>query len=124
MKPITKKRIILSLVGLFLSIAASFSQSIDLPTDTVTALLCSKWEVNYALIGGMKIGRMPGATEIKYEFNKDGTILLTSTNPNKKAKGTWVYDSKKGNKAHDKWAKQLKYHLIKEGRICHASGQE
>lgn len=90
-----KKRIVLSLAGIFLSITASFSQSIDLPTDSITALLCSKWEINYALIGGIKIGRMPGAEEINYEFKKDRTLILTGKNPNDKVKGTWAYDPKK-----------------------------
>ena len=38
---------------------------------------------------------MPGATEINFEFNKDKTFLMTSTDPTDKTKGTWAYDTKK-----------------------------
>jgi len=90
-----KKSIILTLVTFFFSFTTSFCQNIDLPVDTVTTLLCDKWEVDYALVGGMKIARMPSAPEINYEFKKDKTFIITGSDPNNKAKGTWNYDSKK-----------------------------
>ena len=43
----------------------------------------------------MKIERMPGATEINFEFNKDKTFIKTSNDPKDKAKGTWSYDPQK-----------------------------
>lgn len=46
-------------------------------------------------MGGMKIERIPGATEINYEFNKDNTFLMTSNDPKDRTKGTWSFDPKK-----------------------------
>src|SRR5690606_8445841 len=90
-----KKIIFIGLLTLLLSNTNSFSQTIDLPADSITTLLCKKWEVDYAMMGNMKIGRIPGATEINYEFNKDNTFLMTSNDPKDKTKGTWAYDTKK-----------------------------
>jgi hypothetical protein len=47
------------------------------------------------MIGNVKIGKMPGATEMNFEFNKDKTLIMTGSDPKDKTKGTWVYDSKK-----------------------------
>ena len=72
-----------------------FSQTINLPVDSVTNLLCKKWQMDYAMMGGMKIGKMPGATESNYEFKKDKTFILTSNNNSPAGKGTWSYDQSK-----------------------------
>jgi hypothetical protein len=89
-----KKFIFAGIITLFSSIN-SFGQTIDLSVDSITTLLCKKWEVDYAMMGDMKIGRMPGATEINYEFYKDKTFVMTSNDPKDKTKGTWAYDPKK-----------------------------
>lgn len=90
-----KKIICISFISFLLSSTKLFSQAIDLPADSVATLLCKKWEVNYALIGNMKIGSIPGATEIIYEFNKDKTFLMTSDDPKDKTNGIWGYDGKR-----------------------------
>jgi hypothetical protein len=90
-----KKIIFISIISFLLLSTNSFSQKIDLPTDSIATLLCKKWEVNYAMMGNMKIGKIPGATEINYEFNKDNTFLMTSNDHKDKTKGTWVYEIKK-----------------------------
>ena len=90
-----KKFIVAGIIALLLSGTKSFSQAINLPADSITTLLCKKWEVDYALLGDRKIGRIPGATEINFEFNKDKTFLMTSNDPKDKTKGTWAYDTKK-----------------------------
>jgi hypothetical protein len=90
-----KKIICIGLISFLLTSSKSFSQAVDLSTDSVEALLCKKWEVNYALMGERKIGRIPGATEINYEFKKDKTFLMTSNDPKDNTKGTWAYDAKK-----------------------------
>lgn len=51
--------------------------------------------MDYAMMGGMKIGKMPGATESNYEFKKDKTFILTSNNNSPAGKGTWSYDQSK-----------------------------
>jgi len=90
-----KKFILIALITVALSNTTAFSQNINLSPDSITTLLCKKWEVDYAMLGDMKIGRIPGAEELNYEFNKDKTFLLTSNDPNDKSKGTWAYDPKK-----------------------------
>ena len=62
--------------------------------DSIATLLCKKWEVDYAMMGGMKIGKIPGATEINQEFNKDKTFIMTSNDLKEKTTGTWAYDAK------------------------------
>jgi len=90
-----RKLIFSGIVSLFCSSHSLFAQNINVPLDSVQTILCKKWEVDYVLMGGMKIGRIPGAAEINYEFNKDKTFLMTSNDPKDKKKGTWSYDPKK-----------------------------
>lgn len=90
-----KKIICFCIIALITSNLPIFGQSINISEDSITTLLCKKWEVDYVIMGEMKIGRMPGATEINYEFNKNKTFLMTSDDPKDKTKGTWSYDSKK-----------------------------
>lgn len=90
-----KKIICIVLICVLLSNTKSFSQTVNLPADSAATLLCKKWEVDYALMGDMKISEIPGVTTINYEFNKDKTFLITSDNPKDRTKGTWAYDAKK-----------------------------
>ena len=90
-----KKIIFTCISALILSVTTLLGQHINLSKDSIAVLLCKKWEVNYAMMGGMKIGKIPGAAEINYEFNKDKTFLMTSNNPKDKTNGTWSYDDKK-----------------------------
>lgn len=81
---------------LTLSTCNAFSQNIDLPLDSIKTLLCKKWEVSYALMGNTRIDQLPGATELNFEFLKDGTVV-TSSNPTDrdKTKGKWSYEPSK-----------------------------
>ena len=72
-----------------------FAQNINISLDSIQKLLCKNWEVNYAIMGGMKITRKPDASEINYKFNKDQTFFISRNNPKEKKKGTWSYDPKK-----------------------------
>lgn len=90
-----KKLISICIIALTVSNTSLFAQNIAIPLDSVRTLLCKTWEVDYALMGRMKIGRMPGASEINYEFNKDNTFIMTGNNPKDKKKGTWSYAPKK-----------------------------
>ena len=89
-----KKFICICIIAL-ISSTTSFGQTINMTADSIETLLCRKWEVDYAMMGEMKIGRIPGATEINYEFNKDKTFIMTSNDSKEKTKGTWTYDLKK-----------------------------
>ena len=90
-----KKIIALCIIALTISGGSLFAQDITIPADSIPSLLCKKWEVDYAIMGGMKIGRMPGAAEINYEFRKDKTFILSGSDPKDSKKGTWSYDPKK-----------------------------
>ena len=90
-----KKFICLVFITMFLSNSKSIGQKIELSIDRITTLLCKKWEVDYVILGDMKLGRAQGATEINYEFKKDKTYLATSKDPKENIKGTWSFDSKK-----------------------------
>jgi hypothetical protein len=85
---------ILALIGFS---NTSFGQNINIPTDSITSLLCKKWIMDYAMMGGTKIGKMPGATESNFEFFKDKTFVLTSNTTSTKTTGTWSYDQGKKN---------------------------
>lgn len=84
--------ICISIIALICSSHTSFSQSINIPADSVTHLLCKKWEMDYVIDDGMKISRPPGAPEMNYEFNKDKTFVFTGNGNSTKVKGTWSYD--------------------------------
>jgi hypothetical protein len=56
-----KHLIYLSIIALICSSHPSFSQNINIPADSVTNLLCKKWEMDYVIANGMKIAGMPGA---------------------------------------------------------------
>ena len=90
-----RKFIFIFFIALTVSGGSLFAQNITIPADSIPALLCKQWEVDYAIMGGMKIGRMPGATEINYEFKKDKTVLITTNDRKDVKKGTWSYDPKK-----------------------------
>jgi hypothetical protein len=90
-----KHLICISIIALLCTGYTSYSQSINIPADNVTNLLCKKWEMDYVIANGMKISSMPGAPEMNYEFNKDKTFVLTSNSTSTKLKGTWSYDQSK-----------------------------
>ena len=90
-----KKTICFVIIIFLFSNIKSIGQSINLSIDSITTLLCKKWEVDYSILGDMKLGKAPGAPEINYEFKKDKTYLVTSDDPKDNTKGTWTHDSKK-----------------------------
>lgn len=90
-----RKFIFAFIVALTVPGGSLVAQNIAIPSDSIQRLLCNKWEVDYAIMGGMKIGRMPGASEINYAFNKDKTFIMIGSSPKEMKKGTWRYDPKK-----------------------------
>ncbi len=89
------KKFICSALIIFISAQITLNAQITTPKDSLEFYLCKSWEVDYAMLGGMKIGRMPGATEINYEFKKDKTYLLFDKDAVRTGKGTWEFDPKK-----------------------------
>lgn len=83
---------------LLISVASAnklFGQTINMPLDAVKELLCRKWDFDYAILEGQKMGAAPGAPTMNYEFNKDGTVLVTSAGLKKPLNGTWLFDAGK-----------------------------
>ena len=77
------------------SVNELFAQDINISADSVKGLLCRKWVFNYAIEDGQKLGAMPGAPTINYDFKKDGTIVATANGKNDALPGTWKYDAAK-----------------------------
>lgn len=90
-----KKSIITLFILLFFTQSVLLAQTITTPKDSIERYICRSWEVDYAMLGGMKIGRMPGAEEINYEFKKDKTFVSTNDKGKTILKGTWIYDARK-----------------------------
>jgi hypothetical protein len=89
-----KRFICLSLIVLILSASPLLAQSVMPSADKIESVLCKKWTINYALIGGMKIGQMPGAANADYDFKADKTFFIIDE-AGGKTKGSWQYDEKK-----------------------------
>lgn len=81
-----------SIAFLFFSTTIA-AQNVNMSADSVTLLLCKKWEVAHAMIGSIKMGSIPGVATPAYEFNADKTFIMTGSGS---ARGTWsFYPAKK-----------------------------
>ena len=63
--------------------------------DSLQTLLCSKWEVSYALMGSRRIDMTPNAPKMTFEFRKDKTFTVTNDQSPDISGGTWAYDANK-----------------------------
>jgi hypothetical protein len=63
-----RKLISSCIIALTVPCTSLLAQNITIPADSIQMLLCKNWEVDYAIMGGMKIGRMPGGKQIKLSF--------------------------------------------------------
>lgn len=86
-----KKVLFLLLAGV-LYLSHSLGQTINMPVDDVATLLCKKWEIDYAKMGRMSLGRNPAAPETIYEFKRDNSFTLTTVSTGRTSFGTWLYD--------------------------------
>lgn len=87
-----KKFLCFCIIALCMSCNIAYAQSNSIPADNIPALLCKKWEPNYAMMGGMKVGKVAGMSEFTFEFNQDHTFSITGK---EKKSGSWKYDPKK-----------------------------
>lgn len=71
-----------------------FAQDINLSNSELVSTLCKQWEIEYALMGEMKIGQMPGAADFDFKFKPDGKYDLLGED-GKNESGTWIYNSEK-----------------------------
>jgi len=74
----------------------TYAQNIPLPADSVTKLLCKKWQVDYVLVQGKKTNMPSSTPKVYLQFYKDGTFSITSSKPKAFEKGEWEYDAQKG----------------------------
>ena len=88
-----KKIICPVIICLFIFCSGAVAQNINLSADSVSLFLCKQWKVDHALVGTMKMKRVPGKSALDYEFKPDNTFYTTGSNPGDKGKGTWKYDS-------------------------------
>jgi hypothetical protein len=72
------------------------AQNIQQRADSVTTLLCKKWEIDYAMVEGKKVDIPPSTPKVYIEFYKDGTWSFTGDDSSLIEKGTWKYDASKG----------------------------
>jgi len=82
---------ILIIIGLIIGINVSvFGQEVTLSESELENVLCKQWEIDYAMMNGMKIGQMPGAADFDFKFASDGTYELFRENGNDEL-GNWIY---------------------------------
>jgi hypothetical protein len=74
----------------------TYAQNIHLPADSVTQLLCKKWQADYAFVQGKRVNMPPSTLKIYLEFHKDGTFSAIGGKPKTIEKGAWEYDAEKG----------------------------
>ena len=85
----------LIVIGLVIGINLNcFAQEVTLSESELKNVLCKQWEIEYALMNGMKIGQMPGASDFDFNFKKDGTYDLIRED-GKNESGIWTYNSEK-----------------------------
>ncbi|PWT96458.1 MAG: hypothetical protein C5B52_15765 [Bacteroidetes bacterium] len=89
-----KKFICIGIIALIVSGGSLFAQNFSIVAGDIPDILCRKWEINYAEMGGKKIQRIVGA-EMDYQFNKNKTFTISNDDPKETKRGTWYYDSNK-----------------------------
>jgi hypothetical protein len=87
---------LLSFLAVTLMSANAFSQSVSFNADSLNKVLCKKWLTEYAEMGGMRIGAMPGVVMAGFEFTADKKAkAITSDENSKEEKAivrTWTYN--------------------------------
>lgn len=82
-------------IGFLLGLnVALLAQNIKLSTAKLKTVLCKQWEIDYSLMGGMRIGELPGAPNFDFNFKSDGhyeLIRKDGTNEH----GIWFFNYKK-----------------------------
>jgi hypothetical protein len=89
-----KKFVSFSVLLCFMSSIRCLAQEINLPADSITTLLCKKFEVSYMLVGDAKVEPMPAA-KMDFEFRKDKTFSITKSGDKSQTQGNWEYDKAK-----------------------------
>jgi len=82
---------IVFLLGLSVSI---FGQKVKMSTATLKTVLCKQWEIDYSMMGGMRIGELPGAPDFDFNFKLDGNYELIREDGTNEH-GNWFFNYKK-----------------------------
>ena len=69
----------------------SLAQEVTLTKSELEDVLCKQWGIEYAMMNGMKIGQLPGATDFDFKFTPDGNYDLIREDGDNES-GTWVYN--------------------------------
>lgn len=86
----------LFLVVVFLNIGLyAISQNVKLNNLQLEKVLCKSWDIDFALMSGLKIYKLPTESDFELEFDSDGYYYITSRGGERK-KGRWrLYTKKK-----------------------------
>ena len=87
------------LLVLAASVSQLFAQNVDMSADAVKGLLCRKWDLNYGIVSGERIGPNPGSPTMSYDFKTDGSVVITINGQSNHLQGNWTFD------AANKWIK-------------------
>lgn len=86
-----KKNLILIVLLFGISLNSS-AQEVSFTKTELEEVLCKQWEIEYAMMNGMKIEQMPGAADFDIIFKADGSYDLIRKDGDNKS-GIWVYDT-------------------------------
>jgi hypothetical protein len=90
------KRVFLFLfISLFVPSIHISAQTISMPADSVSILLCRTWEMSYTIMGGQRIPMSPQSPTIVHDYLPDHTFVIYNNPDSIAAKGTWSYDPTK-----------------------------
>jgi len=85
------KKIMFTLVILFITMNNSLiAQKISQKESELKPLLCIEWEIEYANLGAIKIGKIPGAKDFDMKFRPDGTYDIIKDDGETNT-GNWKY---------------------------------
>lgn len=70
-----------------------FAQNITLTASELETILTKQWEIEYAMMGSMKIGQVPGAKDFDVLFKRDGKYDLIEDDGTIR-NGIWKYVTK------------------------------
>ncbi|WP_299184700.1 hypothetical protein [uncultured Aquimarina sp.] len=87
------KRLILFIEFIICACSSIIAQNIKLEKSELESLLFKRWDVEYAMMGSMKVGQIPGAKDFDFLFKRDGSYDVIDEKSTKT--GNWKYDKER-----------------------------
>ena len=84
------KRLILTFACFFTFNFLIIAQEITFAKSKLKPILCKRWQIEYAMMGKMKIEQKIGAADFDLKFNTNGSYDLIHDD-GKTQQGKWVY---------------------------------